>query len=155
MSESLHLVVFTLDGRRYALQLSAVDRTVRMVEITPLPKSPKIILGVITVNGTIVPVLDIRRRFGIAPKKTKLSDHLLIARTATRTVALVVDAVHDVIERPAGDVVLPETIVPGMEYVEGVVKLDDGMVFIHDLNGFLSLEEERTLEAALEPENHA
>lgn len=154
MSESLHLVVFTLDGRRYALQLSAVDRTVRMVEITPLPKSPEIILGVITVNGTIVPVLDIRRRFGIAPKKIKLSDHLLIARTTTRTVALVVDAVHEVIERTDGDVVLPETIVPGMEYVKGVVKLDDGMVFIHDLNGFLSLEEELALEAALEPENH-
>lgn len=88
------------------------------------------------------------------PKKIKLSDHLLIARTTTRTVALVVDAVHEVIERTDGDVVIPETIVPGMEYVKGVVKLDDGMVFIHDLNGFLSLEEEQVLEAALEPENH-
>lgn len=155
MTESFHLVVFSLDDQRYALQLSAVDRTVRMVEITPLPKAPEIVIGIITVNGSIVPVLDIRRRFGLARRKTKLSDHLLIARTAERAVALIVDMVHDVIERPVHEIVLPGTIVPGMEHVEGVVKLEDGVVFIHDLDGFLSLEEARALESALEPESHA
>lgn len=155
MTESFHLVVFSLDDQRYALQLSAVDRTVRMVEITPLPKAPEIVLGIITVNGSIVPVLDIRRRFGLARRKTKLNDHLLIARTAERTVALIVDIVHDVIERPGHEIVLPGTIVPGMEHVKGVVKLEDGVVFINDLDGFLSLEEARALESALEQENHA
>ncbi len=155
MTESFHLVVFSLDEQRYALQLSAVDRTVRMVEITPLPKAPEIVLGIITINGSIVPVLDIRRRFGLARRKAKLDDHLLIARTAERTVALIVDMVHGVIERPAHEIVLPGTIVPGMEHVEGVVKLEDGVVFIHDLGGFLSLEEARALKSALEQENHA
>uniref|UniRef100_A0A831UG16 Purine-binding chemotaxis protein CheW n=1 Tax=Geobacter metallireducens TaxID=28232 RepID=A0A831UG16_GEOME len=155
MSESCHLVVFTLDDQRYALHLAAVDRTVRMVEITPLPKAPDIVLGVITVNGQVVPVLDIRRRFGLAERRTGLSDHLIIARTAQRTVALAVNGVHEVIERPAGDIIPPEAILPGMEHVEGVVKLDDGMVFIHDLDNFLSLDEERALEAAIERESHA
>lgn len=155
MSESCHLVIFTLDDQRYALHLAAVDRTVRMVEITPLPKAPEIVLGVITVNGKIVPVLDIRRRFGLVERRTDLSDHLIIARAAKRTVALVVDGVHDVIERPAREIIPPAAIVPGMEQVEGVVKLDDGMVFIHDLGGFLSLEEELALEAAIEQESHA
>lgn len=155
MTESFHLVVFSLDDQRYALQLSAVDRTVRMVEITPLPRAPEIVLGIITVNGSIVPVLDIRRRFGLARRKMKLNNHLLIARTAERTVALIVDMVHDVIERPGHEIVLPGTIVPGMEHVKGVVKLEDGVVFIHDLDGFLSLEEARALESALEQENHA
>lgn len=155
MNESCHLVVFTLDNQRYALHLAAVDRTVRMVEITPLPKAPDIVHGVITVNGRIVPVLDIRRRFGLAERRTGLSDHLIIARTAKRAVALVVDGVNDVIERPAGEIIPPAAIVPGMEHVEGVVKLEDGMVFIHDLDGFLSLDEEQALEAVIEQENHA
>jgi len=155
VSESCHLVVFTLDNQRYALHLSAVDRTVRMVEITPLPKAPEIVLGVITVNGKIVPVLDIRRRFGLAERRTGLSDHLIIARTVKRTVALVVDGANDVIERQAEEIIPPDAILPGMEHVGGVVKLEDGMVFIHDLDGFLSLEEEQALDAAIEQEIHA
>jgi purine-binding chemotaxis protein CheW len=67
----------------------------------------------------------------------------------------VVDGVNEVIERPAGEIIPPHTIVPGMEHVEGVVKLEDGMVFIHDLDGFLSLDEEQALEAVIEQENHA
>ncbi|EHP88941.1 CheW protein [Geobacter metallireducens RCH3] len=154
MSESCHLVIFTLDDQRYALHLSAVDRTVRMVEITPLPKAPGIVLGVISVNGMIVPVLDIRRRFALPERKTGLGDHLVIARTAKRTVALAVNGVHEVIERPAGEIIPPEAVLPGMEHVHGVVKLEDGMVFIHDLDGFLSLEEEQVLDAAMEQERH-
>ena len=155
MSESCHLLIFTLDDQRYALHLSAVDRTARMVEITPVPKAPGIVLGVITVQGRIVPVLNIRRRFGLAERKPGLGDHLIIARTAKRTVALAVDGVHDVIERPAGEIIPPSAIVPGMEQVEGVVKLEDGLVFIHDLGGFLSLDEEQALEAAIEQNRHA
>ena len=155
MSESCHLLIFTLDDQRYALHLSAVDRTARMVEITPVPKAPGIVLGVITVQGRIVPVLNIRRRFGLTERKPGLGDHLIIARTAKRTVALAVDGVHDVIERPAGEIIPPSAIVPGMEQVEGVVKLEDGLVFIHDLGGFLSLDEEQALEAAIEQNRHA
>lgn len=154
MSESCHLVVFTLDDQRYALHLSAVERTIRMVEITPLPKAPETVLGVINVKGRIVPALDIRRRFGLPERKMGLSDHLIIARTAKRTVALAVDGTDGVIERPARDIIPPGLIVPGLEHVEGVVKLEDGMVFIHDLDGFLSLEEEQALEAAIGKDCH-
>jgi purine-binding chemotaxis protein CheW len=143
------LVVFTLDDQRYALGLSAVDRAVRMVEITPLPKAPGIVLGVINVSGRIVPVLNIRRRFRLDEREPGLGDQLIIARTARRTVALVADGVSDVVERPESEIVPPDAIVPGMEHVAGVVKLEDGMIFIHDLDGFLSLEEEEALQAAI------
>lgn len=155
MSDFRHFVVFLLDGQRYALHLSAVERTVRMVEITPLPKAPQIVHGVINVKGQIVPVLNIRKRFNLADREMHLNDQLIIARTARRTVALVADGVSDVIERPAEDIIAPGMIVPGMEHVEGVVKLDDGMIFIHDLDSFLSLEEEHALEVAIEQEKHA
>ena len=149
MNDSDQLVVFTLDEHRYALPLSAVDRAVRMVEITPLPKAPEIVLGAINLAGRIVPVLNIRKRFHLSERKPGLGDQLLIARTPGRTVALAVDAVDSVVQRSPDEVIAPPTIVPGLEYLAGVVKLADGMLFIHDLDRFLSLEEEQALEAAI------
>jgi len=143
------LVVFTLDGHRYALSLSAVERAVHMVEITPLPKAPEIVLGAINLAGRIVPVLNIRKRFHLHERKPGLGDQLLIARTPSRTVALAVDAVDSVVQRYPDEVIAPPTIVPGLEYLAGVVKLADGMLFIHDLDRFLSLEEEQALATAI------
>jgi purine-binding chemotaxis protein CheW len=150
VSETLQLIVFTLDSQRYALHLPVVERAIRMVEISPLPKSPEIVIGVVNYHGAVIPVLNIRRRFRLPEREPELGDQLLIARTASRIVALVVDTVHDVITLPSGELVEPEAILSKLEHLEGVVKLDDGMVFIQDLDAFLSLDEERALEAAIE-----
>jgi purine-binding chemotaxis protein CheW len=150
VNESLQLVVFTLDEQRYALNLPSVERAIHMIEITPLPTAPEIVIGVVNVHGAVVPVLNIRKRFGLPEREPELGDQLIIARTARRIVALVVDTVSDVVDIPSGELVAPETILPQLELVKGVVKLDDGMVFIHDLAAFLSLEEEQALETAIE-----
>ena len=150
MPEPLQLLVFTLDAQRYALQVPVVERAIRMVEITPLPKAPGIVSGVVNFHGTVVPVLNIRSRFGLPEREPGLGDQLLIARTSRRIVALVVDSVHDVVTLPSGEMVEPEAILPQLEHLEGVVRFDDGMVFIQDLDAFLSLEEEQELEAAIE-----
>jgi purine-binding chemotaxis protein CheW len=147
-----NLVVFTLDSGHYALHLSAVERAVRMVEITPLPHAPEIVVGVVNYQGRVIPVLNMRTRFRLPDRQAGVSDQLLIARTAHRTVALIVDAVHGVIEPPEQGAIAPATIVPGLDYVTGVVKFADGMLFIHDLDTFLSLEEEEALGAALRVE---
>jgi purine-binding chemotaxis protein CheW len=143
------LVVFALDNQQYALHLPAVVRTVRMVAITPLPQAPAIVTGVINLQGRVIPVLNIRQRFRLPERGERLSDQLIIARTAQRIVALVVDEVRGVIDNAAHEAVEPATIVPGIEHLEGVVKMADGMIFIHDLDRFLSLDEERALEAAI------
>jgi purine-binding chemotaxis protein CheW len=148
--ESLQLVVFNLDDQRYALHLPCVERVIRMVEITRLPKSPHIVIGLINVHGEVIPVLNIRKRFRLQEREADLGDQLIIARTARRLVALVVDAVSDVLALSSGEMLAPETILPQLEHVEGVVKLDDGMVFIQNLDAFLSLEEEQTLQASIE-----
>jgi purine-binding chemotaxis protein CheW len=147
------LVVFVLDDQRYALHLSAVERTIRMVAITPLPRAPEIVTGVINVQGRVVPVLNIRRRFRLPERGAGLGDQLLIARAGQRTVALVVDDVRGIIDGAEHQPVAPDAIVPGLEHVTGVVKLDDGMLLIHDLDRFLSLDEERELAAALARED--
>jgi purine-binding chemotaxis protein CheW len=150
MDPAHQLVVFTMDEQRYALQLAAVERVVRMVEVTLLPQAPQIVLGVINAQGRIIPVVDIRRRFRLPARDIRLSDHLLIARTARRTVALALDAVTGIVEGSAQAVITAEEILPGLEYVEGVIKLEDGLILIHDLDTLLSLEEEQTLAAALQ-----
>jgi purine-binding chemotaxis protein CheW len=149
MNESVHLVLFTLDEGRYALRLSAVERITRMVEITPLPKAPTMVLGVVNVEGRIIPALDIRKRFHLSERDLDLSDRLMIARTLGRVVAIAADAVTGVARRSEEEVVAADKILSGLEYVEGVLKLEDGLVLIHDLDKFLSLDEEKTLEEAL------
>lgn len=150
MSDSLQIIVFTLDENRYALRLSCVERAVRMVEVTPLPKAPEIVLGVINVQGEIIPVLNIRKRFQLPEQEPRLGDQLIIARTTRRAVALVANSVSEVVFLPEEELVEPQSVLPGVEYVEGMIKCDDGMIFIHDLDTFLSLGEEQELEAAIE-----
>jgi len=149
MNPTLLHVAFTLDEGHYALDLSAVERIIQTVEVTLLPEAPDIVLGVINIHGKIIPVVNIRRRFHLPEKDIEPTNRLIIAHTLKRTVALVVDVVLGVIETPEDRVVQTDTVLPGMDYVQGVVKMEDGMILIHDLNKFLSLEEEKTLDTAI------
>lgn len=144
-----HLFVFALDRQRYALPLHMVDKVVRMVAITPLPKAPDIVLGVVNYQGQVIPVINMRRRFSLPEKEIALSDQLVVAHTSRRTVALQADAVLDVIACSAPNLIETAHVLPGVEYVEAVIKLEDGLILIHDLDKFLSLEEESSLNQAL------
>lgn len=148
IKNSNFLIVFALDDQRYALSLSAADRVVRMVAITPLPNAPAGILGVVNFQGRVIPVFNLRSRFNLPERDIALTDQLIIAHTSRRVVALVVDAVMDVCE--AQNLVASGDVLARVQYVEGVVKRDDGLIFIHDLDTFLSLEEADTLDQALE-----
>jgi purine-binding chemotaxis protein CheW len=154
MKEDVQLVVLTLDDRRYALYLSVVERVIRAVDVTPLPKAPEIVLGVINVQGAIIPVVNIRRRFHIPEREMQLGDQMLIARTARRVVALIVDSAQSVVELSGDNLIPPKDIVPGTSYLDGIVKLGDGIVLIHDLDRFLSLDEEQALDTALTKVNN-
>ena len=153
MNQLIRLVNFNLGDQKYALFLSAVIRIIRVVEITSLPKAPEIVLGVINMHGLIIPVFDIRKRFQLPQREIQLDHQLIVASTSQRTVALLVDSVDDVIEISEEKIIAGENILPGMEYVEGVVKTEDGMILIHDLEQFLSLQEEKALHEAMEELN--
>ncbi|MBI5658275.1 MAG: purine-binding chemotaxis protein CheW [Nitrosomonadales bacterium] len=143
-------VVFTLDGQRYGLPLAAVDRVVRMAAITPLPRAPDNVLGIINVQGRVIPVINLRGRFRLPVREPSPADQLVIARTTRRMVALVADEVLDLIGYAGAEAVSPHDILPGIECVRGVVKLASGLILVHDLDGFLSLEEDAALGRALE-----
>lgn len=149
MSEIIRIVVFRLDEQCYALPLAAVERIVRAVAVTSLPNAPAIVLGVIDVEGRVLPVLNIRRRFRLPEREIRPVDQFLIARTVRRTLALVIDEAQGVIERSESAVVKPAQIVPGLEQFHGLIQLDDGLVLIHDLEKFLSLDEACALDQAM------
>jgi purine-binding chemotaxis protein CheW len=149
MSGNVQLLAFRLDERRYGLHLSQVQRAVRAVDATPLPRAPQIVSGVINLHGKVIPLLNLRRRLGFPEKEIGPDDQFIIARTSRRSVALVVDATIGVIEHPAEDIIAAGKILGRLEQIEGVVRLADGLLLIHDLDRFLSLDEERELEAAV------
>lgn len=143
------IVIFTLDEPRCALYLSAVERVVRVVEITLLPKAPEIVMGIINFQGRVIPVIDVRKRFRLPAREMHLDDQFIIARASRRTVALAVDSVSGAHELEDGGIESVEQSLPFAEHIQGVAKTKDGIVLIYDLDKFLSLDEERALDEAL------
>jgi purine-binding chemotaxis protein CheW len=143
------VVVFQLETQRFGLPLDSVERVVRTVEHTVLPNAPQIVLGVVNVQGRIIPVIDMRQRLRLPERRPRLTDQLLIVNSTTRTLALVIDAVAAVTEFDAVDFTAADHIVPGLEFLAGVVKLNDDIILVHNLDQFLSLEEEQILDGAL------
>lgn len=147
---SSSLVVFLLDAQRFALYLSAVDKVVLVVDVTPLAQAPQAVLGIVNVQGMVVPVFNMRQRFHLPEREILLTDRLIVAHTASRPVAMIVDAVADIVEYTTQQLIPAAHVLPDIEYVDGIVKLDDGLILIHHLDKFLSLEEEKSLAEALE-----
>jgi purine-binding chemotaxis protein CheW len=145
------LLIFTLDEQSYALRLAAVERVVRAAAITPLPQAPQIVLGVLDLQGQVIPVIDLRRRFGLPTRDLRTSDQFVVARAGELTVALVVDGTRDVLDAGAEVMVAPDQVLSaGLDFLEGVTRTADGLVLIHDLASLLFPEEQTLLARALE-----
>ena len=142
-------VVFSLDAARFALPLPSVERVVRAVQVTRLPAAPAVVLGAIDVQGRVLPVFNVRHRFGLPQRDIDPADQFVIARSAERSVVLVVDAAQGVLHSLPTDTIAAASIASGLEQLRGVIRLPDGLVLIPDLNLFLSAAETRALDKAL------
>lgn len=149
MRLSSQYLVFTLDDQRYTLPLASVERVFPAAYITPLPQAPAIIMGVINVQGHVIPVINLRKRFRLAERELELSDQFIVGTTPRRTVALVVDTVLGVADFPTHDITPSTHIVPGLSPIAGVIKTIEDVLLIHDLDACLSLDEEQALDGAL------
>jgi len=154
IDEEIQLVTFRLDDQEYALDINNVVQVVRMVATTPMPEAPEIVKGVINVRGKVIPVIDVRKRFNLRAKAYDLNTQLLIAQINGRLMALIVDAVSEVLTMPAGNVEPPSEIAPQMERLSAVGKLGGRLLLMPDLSRILTVQEERRLEAVL-PEAHS
>ncbi len=144
------MLVFMLEDKTFALPLENVDRVVRVVEFTRLPQAPSIVLGVINYKGTVLPVIDIRGRFHLPQRAPRLEDQLVIAHTAQKTIALLAENVVGDIETPLSQLVPPGQIVEGTAFLKAVLKLEDGVMLIPDLDKILTSGESLELEKAIE-----
>lgn len=149
-SPVITLVVFDIEGQRYALSLNNVERVLPIVAVSPLPQAPAAVLGVMNLHGQVIPVLDLRRRFGLPLCDYGLTARLLVVRTGRRILALAVDEVLGVSEVAQETITRPDALLPGIGHVAGIVTLADGLLFIHDVEACLSLDEEQRLTTALE-----
>jgi purine-binding chemotaxis protein CheW len=142
------IVLFSLEEPRYALYLSAVERIIRSVEITPLPEAPEIVLGVINVQGEIIPVIDIRKLFHLPNREINIEDQFIIAKTSKRLMVLSVDSVEGVSEIANYKVAGAKDALPFADYLSGVTIFENNIILINDLEKFLSLKEQKALDKA-------
>ena len=133
----------------YAISLNAVILVIHAIEIRKLPNAPEIINGIINLKGKIVPVADIRNRFGLVKHEMVIDDQLIITNTGKRDVAILVDKVIGIKEIEPGQKEKGNENLSFSENFKGVGKFDDGLILIYDLDQFLSLDEEEELEQAM------
>jgi purine-binding chemotaxis protein CheW len=146
------VLLFLLEGHRYALPMEDVRELVRAVRLTPLPRAPSVVEGLLNLRGELLPVLDMRRRFRLPARPLSSADHLVVARAGPRSVALRVDRAEGLLALEAGQLDASPRELPGVGYVAGALKLPDGLVLLHDLRTFLSEAEALELEEALAKE---
>lgn len=145
-----HLLIFNLDEQRYALRLSAVERVVRAAAITPLPQAPDLVLGILDLQGEVIPVVNLRKRFRLPERETCSDDQFIVARTGTIRLALVVDGTEGVMELSDLALTAPDQILTGLNYLEAVTGTEEGLILIHDLETLLFPAEEELILQALE-----
>lgn len=156
MDRDAQLLSFRLDEQEYALDIANVVEVVRMVAITPVPGAAGSIAGMINLRGNVIPVINIRRRFGLPDRPYDLNDHLLIARTNGRVMGLIVDRVSEVLTMPASNLQPALEVGPQRAaYISQVGRLGDRLLLILDLDALLSLKEERYLNGVLGREGTA
>ena len=149
MDSGQSLLVFSIDDQRYALPAVSVKRVLRAIAIAPLSLAPAMVLGLINLGGSLIVVIDMRRRCGHPSRPMQLSDHLIVASTGPRLVALLVDQIQGLVDLDVGDLWAAGESLPGLDLLVGAVKLEDGLIFVHDLEKLLSLEDEMAIDSAL------
>lgn len=146
--DMLQLVSFRLGGEEFGVDIMQVQEIIRMQNITAVPNAPDFVEGVINLRGRVIPIIDLRKRFGLEGKEHDKATRIVVVKVDEITVGLVVDEVSEVLRIPASTVEPPPPIVAGVEsdYIKGVGKLDDRLLILLDLSKTLSKEEKRSLQ---------
>jgi purine-binding chemotaxis protein CheW len=135
-------ITFTLGAEEYGVDIMMVREIKGWTQTTALPKAPSYVRGVINLRGIIVPILDLRARFGMGATEPTPMHVVIIVNTDTRTSGLLVDAVSDIVSVEPGAIrPVPEMGLPiGDQYLEGLVALEDRMVTLVSLDRLLAME---------------
>ncbi len=146
--EVLQVVSFKLATEEYGVDISQVQEIIRLVEITHVPRAPRFMEGVINLRGQLIPIIDLRTRFGMMRIDATKSTRIIVTEIGSKRVGIVVDSVSEVLNLPIENVEdAPEMIAGvGTEYIQGVGKMAERLIIMLDLTMVISGEEKQQLE---------
>jgi len=148
--EERQLVVFQLGAELYGVEIARVHEIIRLQTVTRVPGAPSFVEGVINLRGKVIPVVDLRRRFGLPAADHTRATRIVVVEIGDQVVGMIVDGVSEVLRVHSSTVEPPSPVVAGIdsEYLHGIAKLPDRLVMLLDLDRVLAREERRALEPA-------
>ncbi len=147
--EVLQMVSFVLNEEEFGVDILKVQEIIRIVELTRVPNAPHFVEGVINLRGRIVPVIDLRKRFGLPQNEFDKNSRIVIVAVNNLVVGFLVDKVKEVLRVPKAVIEPPPEITSTIhtDYIIGVAKLDDRLLIVLDLERILAPSEQNELEA--------
>ncbi|MDP5273462.1 chemotaxis protein CheW [Chengkuizengella axinellae] len=132
MGEDLKFIMFSLGNESYGVEVDHVNTIERMVPITRVPKTPSFIKGVINLRGSVLPIIDLRGRFGLEESEYTEQTRIIIVFIKDIEVGLIVDAANDVIDINSGSIESAPEVVGGIraKYLHGIAKIDQDRVLV-------------------------
>lgn len=132
MSEELKVIVFALGQEEYGVEVESVKTIERLLPITRVPQTLKFIKGVINLRGVVVPVIDLKGRFGLPMTEYTEQTRIIIVQVADTEVGFIVDSANDVIDIPSDSIESPPEVIGGVKsrYLRGVAKFGSDRLLI-------------------------
>jgi purine-binding chemotaxis protein CheW len=149
-SPVIQLVGFRLDNEDYAIAITMIQEIILMKPITRIPQMPDFIEGLINLRGSVIPVVNLRKRFGLVPRELDDETRIIVVNVHEKTVGCIVDAVTQVMRINRDQIQPPPLSVLAVnhQYLAGLAKLDDRLMIILDIEKLFGVEE---LTTALSP----
>ena len=142
------LVLFDLANEHYGIDIASVDGIIKMQEVVSVPHAPSFVEGVTNLRGSVLPVIDLRKRFDIETIKATSETRIVVVNLeGKRKVGMIVDAVTEVLSIPEESIEPTPPIVSTVDstFIIGIAKVDDRLVILLDLVSVLSEREKATL----------
>jgi len=153
MEKDHQVVGFRIGNETYGVRIGSVREIVRVPEITIVPNAPESIEGVINLRGRIIPVMDLRKRFGNVSVQPDKKNRILVVELESRLLGLIVSSASEVLKIPPSEIEPPGTVFAEGEssYVTGVGKLKGRLIILLDIARLLRQPEFKKFEEAAEP----
>ena len=137
-----HLATFLLGREEYGVDVRCVQEIIRVTEITPVPRAPQSIKGVINLRGRVIPVIDLKRKLGLGEVEADKRSRIVVVKLRDRLIGLLVDAASQVLKVPVSAVDPAPDVVVEIDagFIRGVAKLADRLVILVDLQKILAPE---------------
>ena len=147
-STEQQLVVFDLSGEAYGIAIESVREIIRLQEITQVPRTPSFVEGVINLRGKVIPVVELRKRFGLEAKERDEDTRIVNVDIGGQEIGMVVDAVTEVLRISSNQVEPPSAVITTADsgYLRGIAKLDDRLIILLDLDQILNTDEKAEID---------